>query len=153
MSAPVLPVQDVLFASLALGSTGAPRVPLPLGELPASSVPAAYDREHLYSPRAGTAELVEHRPGDVFGPLPGPPHGSEAFAAWWRDEASTPTPDYLGLVAGDELTIAHPSKPGPGTVLSTCRAGARVRFPLPPGADRPHAEMYVRSRNQFGHWY
>ncbi|MEU5978482.1 hypothetical protein [Streptomyces sp. NPDC047315] len=129
------------------------RVPLPLGELPVSCVPAAYDREHLYSPRAGTAEWVEHRPGDVFGPLPLAPSAPKAFAAWWKGVASVPTPDFLGLVAGDEITIQHVGQVGPGTVHSTRRFGAVVRCPVPPGGDRPYIQQFVKSRNQYGHWY
>ncbi|MEU6979654.1 hypothetical protein [Streptomyces sp. NPDC046371] len=122
--------------------------------LPVSSVPAAFDREHLYSPSAGTAELIEHRPGDVFGPLPTSPRGNPtAWKEWWTQHASTPTPDYLGLKAGDEITIQHASTTGPGTVLSTCRFGAIVRYPMPKGTDKPHSEMYVTARNQHGHWY
>ncbi|MFJ4988682.1 hypothetical protein ACIP9H_33395 [Streptomyces sp. NPDC088732] len=130
------------------------RAPLALGELPVSSVPAAYDRGHLYSPRTVSAEHVDHRPGDVFGPLPMPAYGPKAWRAWW-DEASTATADYLGLMAGDEITIQHVGSTGPGTVLSTCRFGAVVRYALPPveWRDEEHAEMYVTARNQFGHWY
>lgn len=39
-------------------TAAAPRTPLPLGELPVSCVPAAYDREHLYSPSAAYIEDV-----------------------------------------------------------------------------------------------
>ncbi|MFJ4880116.1 hypothetical protein ACIP93_33580 [Streptomyces sp. NPDC088745] len=147
----MLPVQDALFASLSLDPPKAPRVPLPLGELPISSIPAAYDREHLYSPKAGTAERVEHRPGDVFGPLPMSLAG-KAWRAWWDTEANTTTPDFLGLQEGDEITVVGV---GPATVVSTCRFGAVVRFALPPcdWHEKTHAEMYVTARNQVGHWY
>lgn len=137
----------------ATAATTTARVPLALGELPVSSVPAAYDRGHLYSPRAAFIEDVDHRPGDLFGPLPASPHEPKAWRAWWQEQASTPTPDYLGLKPGDDITIQHPGGTGPGTVLSTCRFGAVVRFPLPPGSDEPHVHMYVTARNQFGHWY
>ncbi|MFI8206669.1 hypothetical protein [Streptomyces sp. NPDC085937] len=128
------------------------RRPLALGELPVSSVPAAYDREHLYSPKANTAAAVDHRPGDQFPPLPVPPSGPKAWGAWWRDEASMPTPDYLGLEPGDVITLHDGDT---ATVVSTCRFGAVVRYALPPSDwhDQDHAEMYVTARNQFGHWY
>ncbi|MER6616364.1 hypothetical protein [Streptomyces xantholiticus] len=130
-----------------------PRVPLALGELPVSSVPAAYDREHLYSPKAGTAEHVDRRPGDLYGPLPVSPHEPKAWRAWWDAYATAETPDYLGLEVGDDITIQHATTTGPGTVVSTCRFGAVVRFLLPPGSDEPHVDMFVTARNQFGHWY
>ncbi|GAA2439200.1 hypothetical protein [Streptomyces glaucus] len=128
------------------------RVPLPLGELPVSSVPAAYDRDHLYSPKANTAAVVDHRPGDQFPPLPPSPSEPKAWYAWWRTEASVPTPDYLGLEPGDVITVVDT---GTATVVSTCRFGAVVRYELPPSEwrDKEHAEMYVTARNQFGHWY
>lgn len=128
------------------------RVPLPLGELPVSSVPAAYDREHLYSPKANTAAVVDHRPGDQFPPLPPSPSEPKAWHAWWRTEASVPTPDYLGLEPGDVITVVDT---GTATVVSTCRFGAVVRYELPPcdWRDEEHAQMYVTARNQFGHWY
>ncbi|MEU2099885.1 hypothetical protein ABZ741_37035 [Streptomyces globisporus] len=129
-------------------------LPLPLGELPVSSVPAAYDREHLFSPKEGTAEHISHRAGDVFGPLPRSSGEPEAWATWWKTAASVPTPDFLGLKAGDEITVQL-STVSPGTVARTCRFGALVRIPLPQGpwADKPYEEMYVTRRNQFGHWY
>jgi len=125
-----------------------------LTTLPVSSVPAAFDREHLYSPSAGTAELIDHRPGDAFGPLPQSPRGNPAaWKEWWITHASASTADYLGLKAGDQITIQHASSTGPGTVLSTCRFGAIVQCPMPQGSEKPHSEMYVTARNQFGHWY
>ncbi|MFI7415271.1 hypothetical protein ACIBU0_42225 [Streptomyces sp. NPDC049627] len=128
------------------------RRPLALGELPVSSVPAAYDREHLYSPQADTAAVVDHRPGDRFAPLPRSPHQPKAWGAWWREQASTPTPDFLGLETGDVITLHDGDT---ATVVSTCRFGAVVRYALPPSEwrDEEHAEMYVTRRNQFGHWY
>ncbi|WP_399554034.1 hypothetical protein [Streptomyces anulatus] len=127
------------------------RSPLPLGVLPVSSVPAAYDREHLYSPKEGTAEYISHRPGDVFGPLPVSRPG-KVWRRWWDTEGSTPTPDFLGLERGDVITVVDV---GTVTVVSTCRFGALVRFEVPVGAwnRKPYAEMYVTARNQFGHWY
>ncbi|MER7982451.1 hypothetical protein [Streptomyces sp. NPDC095817] len=128
------------------------RTPLLLGEIPTSSVPAAYDREHLYSPKEGTAELVDHRPGDVFGPLPIAPREPKAWGTWWKTEASVPTPDFLGLVPGDVITVVRANI---ATVVSTCRFGAIVRYELPasPWATETHASMYVTRRNQYGHWY
>ncbi|MFJ4084976.1 hypothetical protein ACIP2Z_39285 [Streptomyces iakyrus] len=128
------------------------RKPLALGELPVSSVPAAYDREHLYSPKANTAAVVDHRPGDQFPPLPVSPSGPKAWLDWWRAEASVSTPDYLGLEPGDVITVVST---GTATVVSTCRFGAVVRYELPTGSfnREPYAEMYVTARNQFGHWY
>ncbi|MFF3787129.1 hypothetical protein [Streptomyces sp. NPDC001933] len=128
------------------------RAPLALGELPLSSVPAAYDREHLYSPKAGTAEYVDHRPGDRFAPLPASPYGPKAWGTWWRTEANVPTPDFLGLEPGDEITVVGDTA---ATVVSTCRLGAVVRYELPPSpwATETHGEMYVTRRNHFGHWY
>ncbi|MDI3101982.1 hypothetical protein QJ054_33650 [Streptomyces sp. AN-3] len=130
------------------------RVPLPLGELPVSSVPAAYDREHLYSPKAATAAVVDHRPGDLFGPLPAAPSG-KAWRTWWDTQASVATPDFLGLEAGDEITIQHADSTGPGTVLFTCRFGAFVQYDVPASewTTERHVDMYVTKRNQFGHWY
>ncbi|GAA5070480.1 hypothetical protein [Streptomyces similanensis] len=128
------------------------RAPLALGELPTSSVPAAYDREHLYSPSAQNIELIDHRPGDLFAPLPAVPQEPKRWAAWWREQASVPTPDFLGLEPGDEITVLDDVT---ASVVSTCRFGAVVRYALPPSpwATDTHAEMYVTRRNQFGHWY
>lgn len=128
------------------------RTPLPLGELPVSSVPAAYDREHLYSPKANTAAVVDHRPGNQFPPLATSPSAPKAWRGWWRTEASVSTPDYLGLEPGDVITVVGETT---ATVVSTCRFGAVVRYELPrsPWADKTHGEMYVTARNQFGHWY
>lgn len=129
-----------------------PRKPLALGELPVSSVPAAYDREHLYSPKANTAAVVDHRPGDLFAPLPVSSRAPKAWITWWREQASMPTPDFLGLETGDVITLHDGDT---ATVVSTCRFGAVVRYALPssPWRDKEHAEQYVTARNQFGHWY
>ncbi|MEU6462191.1 hypothetical protein [Streptomyces sp. NPDC046976] len=148
-------LQDSLFASLAPEAPSTPmrrRVPLALGELPVSSVPAAYDREHLYSPRANTAAVVDHRPGDRFAPLPRTPHAPKAWGAWWRTEANVSTPDFLGLETGDVIALVDGDT---ATVVSTCRYGAVVRYELPPceWRSKEHAEQYVTARNQFGHWY
>ncbi|MFF7415648.1 hypothetical protein [Streptomyces lydicus] len=128
------------------------RTPLALGELPVSSVPAAYDREHPYSPPARTAAVIDHRPGDLFPPLPASPSAPKAWGAWWREQASKPTPDFLGLETGDVITVVGETT---ATVVSTCRFGAVVRYELPrsPWATETHGEMYVTARNQFGHWY
>ncbi|MFF9901323.1 hypothetical protein [Streptomyces longispororuber] len=148
-------MQTIALFDLSTDPTARPmqrRAPLPLGELPISSVPAAYYGEHLYSPKADTAALVDHRPGNRFPPLPTSPSGPKAWNDWWRTEASVPTPDYLGLEPGDVVTVVGS---GTATVMSTCRFGALVRYALPPSpwADRTHGEMYVTARNQFGHWY
>ncbi|MFF1600733.1 hypothetical protein ACFVYV_25045 [Streptomyces mirabilis] len=129
-----------------------PRRPLALGELPVSSVPAAYDREHLYSPKADTIEWIDYRPGDRFAPLSRSPHEPKAWGAWWRTEANVSTPDFLGLETGDVITVVGETT---ATVVSTCRFGAVVRYELPrsPWATETHGEMYVTRRNQFGHWY
>ncbi|MGW4994926.1 hypothetical protein ACWEQ3_46375 [Streptomyces mirabilis] len=124
-------------------------------ELPASSVPAALDRGHLYSPTLDiTSYGISYRSGDDFEPMSGAPRGDgKAFARWWNKIASINVPDYLGLRVGDEITIQHVTCTGPGTVVETCRFGALIRYPMPAGASKPHAEMYVRRRNLAGHWY
>jgi hypothetical protein len=129
--------------------------------LPESSVPAAFDRGHLYSPTADVTRYTlddrysyDYRPGNDFEPMPDAPRGDgKAFAWWWRNVASIDAPDFLGLRAGDEITIQHVTSTGPGVVTATRRSGAVVRYPLPRGGDRTHAEMYVRRRNTAGHWY
>lgn len=123
--------------------------------LPVSSVPAAYDRGHLYSPKAETVAYgIDYRPGDLFEPMPSSDRSDpKQWGEWWRSIAKTETPDFLGLVPGDEITIQHPCSVEPGTVLSTCRFGAVVRYPMPDGASEPFAEMYVTHRNHLGHWY
>jgi hypothetical protein len=122
--------------------------------LPSSSVPAAYDRGHLYSPSASTvAAGIAHRPGAAFPPLPDSPADPPAWKTWWLTKARVETPDYLGLSAGAAITIQHASGTGPGEVIATQRFGAVVRYPTPDGADEPYGEMYVRVRNHHGHWY
>jgi hypothetical protein len=129
--------------------------------LPASSVPAALDRGHLYSPTLDLTKcalderyIYDYRPGDLFEPMPSAPRGDgKAFARWWNNVARLAAPDFLGLRAGDKVTIQHPTSVGPGVVVETLRCGAIVRYPMPKGADRPHAEIRVSRRNCDGHWY
>lgn len=125
-----------------------------LGTLPDSAVPAAFDRGHLYSPTAASAEHINYRPGTLHDPMQESPRGNpKAWVEWWKNVAITPTPDFLGLKAGDEITIQHVTSTGPGTVIETHRFGAVVRYPMPKGANKPHEEMYVCRRNADGHWY
>ncbi|MFD9223846.1 hypothetical protein ACFWDI_28535 [Streptomyces sp. NPDC060064] len=127
--------------------------------LPDSSVPAAFDRGHLYSPTTALTQYAQdgryaydYRPGNSFEPLPEAPRGNpKAFAAWWSNEAKAKTPDFLGLKVGDEITIQHAAGPGPAEVIETWRAGALVTYPYPvPGKT---GQMIVRRRNDAGHWY
>lgn len=132
-----------------------------LTSYPDSSVPAAFDRGHLYSPT--TTHLAwaldpgydyDYRPGNDYEPMPDAPRGDgKAWAWWWRNTARMDVPDYLGLHVGDEITIRHVTSTGPGVVIETHRCGAVVRYPMPEGADKSHDEMYVRRRNCSGHWY
>lgn len=123
-------------------------------ELPVSSVPAAFDNGHLFSPDQDSSLLDQARPGDRFGPLPSAPLGSGAIFREWSDAAGTATPNFLGLRVGDTITLQWPGQVIDGcTVLETCRYGARVRYPMPSGTRVSHAEMYVNRRNLDGHWY
>lgn len=132
-----------------------------LKTLPKSSVPAAFDRGHLYSPTVALTRyalddryLYDYRPGDLYEPMPEAPRGDgKAFAAWWRNTAKLPVPDFLGLRVGDQITLQHVTSTTPGEVIETYRFGAAVRYPMPKGASEPYAEMYVRRRNDAGHWY
>jgi hypothetical protein len=132
--------------------------------LPVSSVPAALDRGHLYSPTTSLTKyalderyLYDYRPGDLFEPMPDAPRGDgKAFAWWWRNVAQQVVADFLGLMPGDVITIQHVTSVGPGEVIETYRHGARVRYPLPVSknlTNRTHDEMYVSRRNDAGHWY
>lgn len=129
--------------------------------LPKSSVPAAFDRGHLYSPTLDLAKyalddryIYDYRPGDLFEPMPSAPRGDgKAFAWWWKNTARQAAPDFLGLRTGDEVTIQHPTSVGQGVVVETLRCGAVVRYLMPDGASRPHGEMRVSRRNSDGHWY
>jgi hypothetical protein len=133
-----------------------------LETLPQSSVPAALDRGHLYSPTLDLARYAlddtcayDYRPGDLYEPMPPAPHGGTEFAWWWLNTARITTPDFLGLHAGDQIAIQHATNVGPGKVITTYRFGAVVQYPLPVSslATRTHEEMYVRRRNDAGHWY
>ncbi|MFJ2397466.1 hypothetical protein ACIOTI_32570 [Streptomyces sp. NPDC087843] len=82
--------------------------------MPTSSVPAAYDREHLYSPKEGTAELVDHRPGDAFTPLPTAPREPKAWGTWWRSEApARKQPGRRRTSPGPPTPEAGPRSPDP----------------------------------------
>lgn len=132
-----------------------------LASLPKSSVPAAFDQGHLYSPTTALTQYAlddryeyDYRPGDDFEPMPDAPRGDpKAFAWWFHNIASVPVPDFLGLRIGDQITIQHAGSAGSGEVVATQRNGAVIRYPLAPGGDRTHDEMYVRRRNHLGHWY
>lgn len=130
--------------------------------LPASSVPAAFDRGHLYSPTLDLTRyalddryLYDYRPGDLYEPMPSAPTPPKEFAWWWLNTARVSAPDFLGLRVGDQITIQHVIDVGPGEVIATYRFGATVRYPLPVSdlTNRTHDEMYVRRRNDAGHWY
>ena len=127
-----------------------------MSEYSLSSVPAAFDRGHLYSPTlAQTAYALDdryaydYRPGDLFEPMPAAPREPKAYRWWWWNTAHVMTPDFLGLRTGDALTVQHVTRVGTGTVLATCRAGAWVQYPIPGQYDR----TLVRRRNTSGHWY
>jgi hypothetical protein len=145
---------DTLFALADLSPV------VDLTVLPQSSVPAAFDRGHLYSPTRDLTRLAlderyvyDYRPGDLFEPMPQAPRGNpKDWAWWWHNVARVDAPDFLGLRVGDRITIQEVSV-GEGEVVETYRCGAVVRCPLPPGGDKPYAEMYVRRRNDAGHWY
>lgn len=129
-----------------------------LTDLPVSSVPAAFDRGHLYSPTLdltayalNPAYIYDYRPGDLFEPMPPAPHGGKPFAWWWNNVAKVDTPDFLGLHVGDEITVHNVSSTTIGTVLVTWRAGALVRYPYP--SPSKTGETIVRRRNDAGHWY
>ncbi|MEU5060093.1 MULTISPECIES: hypothetical protein [unclassified Streptomyces] len=133
-----------------------------LTTLPESSVPAAFDRGHLYSPTLGLTRYAlddryayDYRPGDLYEPMPEAPREPKAFLWWSQNIASQPVPDFLGLRVGDRITVHHVSSVGPGEVIKTLRRGAVVRYPLPviSLSTRTHSETYVRRRNTDGHWY
>ncbi|WP_405824151.1 hypothetical protein OG705_28990 [Streptomyces sp. NBC_00838] len=130
--------------------------------LPKSSVPAAFDRGHLYSPTLALTRFVlvggyiyDYRPGDLYEPMPATPSEPEALAWWRRNIAATPVPDFLGLLVGDQISVQHVTSTGHAEVIATERAGAVVRYPLPKSdfSTKTHAEMYIRRRNGAGHWY
>ncbi|MCX4405928.1 MULTISPECIES: hypothetical protein [unclassified Streptomyces] len=133
---------------------------------PDSAVPSAFDRGHLYSPTLGQTRYAlnagyayDYRPGNDFEPMPDSPRGDGKAWAWWRTNvAKVPAADFLGLHAGDEVTLhclhGHHDT---ATVIAAYRHGALVRFPLPVSHSNPDgtltAEMYVHTRNNDGHWY
>ncbi|MEU4507358.1 hypothetical protein [Streptomyces sp. NPDC024089] len=131
--------------------------------LPQSSVPAAFDRGHLYSPTLGLTKyalddryVYDYRPGDLYEPMPEAPRGNpKAWAWWWQNIAAAPVPDFLGLRVGDHISVQHVTCTGPGEVIATERGGAVVRYPLAKSdlTRRTHSEMYIRRRNNAGHWY
>lgn len=132
-----------------------PAAPLHPQEWPASSVPAAFDDGHLYSPDAqAVASGIEFRPGSRFPPVPEAAAGDlRARAAWWRTEAGAAAPDFLGLKNGDVVTVRHGQFLGPATVVSTCRSHARAQYALRGDPDGPKAEVSVSRRSPQGHWY
>ena len=130
--------------------------------LPKSSVPAAFDRGHLYSPTLDQTRyalderyVYDYRPGDLYEPMPKHPTDPKAYAWWLRNVARHDVPDFLGLRTGDRITLQHVTSVGPGEVVSTHRSGAVIRYALPESnfGTRTHDEMYVRRRNDAGHWY
>ncbi|MGW1411307.1 hypothetical protein [Streptomyces sp. NPDC002403] len=131
--------------------------------LPQSSVPAAFDRGHLYSPTLSLTKyalddryVYDYRPGDLYEPMPEAPRGNpKAWAWWWQNIATTSVPDFLGLRVGDHISVQQVTCTDPGEVIATERGGAVVRYPLPKSdlTWRTHAEMYIRRRNNAGHWY
>jgi hypothetical protein len=133
-----------------------------LTAFPDSVVPAAFDRGHLYSPTLAMTRyalddryIYDYRPGNFYEPMPAHPTEPKSYAWWRRSIASVPVPDFLGLRVGDQVTIQHVTSVGPGEVVATERGGAVVRYPLPESdlTTRTHDEMYVRRRNEGGHWY
>lgn len=130
-------------------------------EYPVSSVPAAFDRGHLYSPDRGLTRyalderyVYDYRPGDLFEPMTEAPRGNpKAWVWWYRNIAKIDVPDFLGLRIGDEVTIQHVCSVGSGTVVATYRFGAQVRYATPEGAEEPFGFMTVSRRNTGGHWY
>ncbi|MGO1025625.1 hypothetical protein ACTOXX_34180 [Streptomyces rubiginosohelvolus] len=129
---------------------------------PISSVPAAFDRGHLYSPTLDLTGyaldnryIYDYRPGDLYEPMPASPTKPKDWAWWRQNIAAAPVPDFLGLRVGDRISIQHVTSTGEGEVIATERAGAVVRYPLPKSdfSTRTHAEMYIRRRNDAGHWY
>lgn len=134
-----------------------------LDSFPDSSLPAAFDRGHLYSPTLDQTRyalddryIYDYRLGNDFEPMPEAPRGDpKAFAWWWRNIATTSASDFLGLRVGDQISIQHVTSTGPGEVIATQRDAAVVRYPLPQSdlTARTHDEMRVSRRNDGGHWY
>lgn len=132
-----------------------------MSEYPVSSVPAAFDRGHLYSPTLDLTRyalddryIYDYRPGDLYEPMPPAPRGDNKSFAWWAiNIAGVAVPDFLGLRSGDQITLQQVTSVGPGEVIETKRNGAVVRYAMPKGAVKPYAETLVRHRNDAGHWY
>ncbi|MGR7000714.1 hypothetical protein ACU686_26120 [Yinghuangia aomiensis] len=73
---------------------------------------------------------------------------------WWRNAASTPVDDYLGLRVGDAVMVQLPGEAIAGTVVETKRSGARVVCPWLAGTpNETNLEVTVHSRNVDGAWY
>jgi hypothetical protein len=79
-----------------------------------------------------------------------------------RRQLETPTEHYQDLHAGDEVTVQLRAGDQivvqwtdqatiPGVVQSTCEFGALVSCPKPNSTAT--FDLYVRHRNQHGHWY
>ena len=127
--------------------------------LPDSSVPAAFDRGHLYSPSSdyipsALAGRYDYRPGNDFEPLPEAPRDPKGWAWWRQNHAAVPTPDFLGLHVGDEILLHElQGSPTKVTVTSTCRHHACYRYASPIGSEEPYRYGWVNRRNAEGHWY
>ena len=129
--------------------------------LPESSVPAAFDRGHLYSPT--TTHLAwalnpsydyDYRPGNDFEPMPEAPRDPKGLSWWRKNHAMIPVADFLGLRVGDEVSLhSLHGNHTPATVVATYRDRAVVRYPMPEGSKEPYAQSWVNRRNAEGHWY
>jgi hypothetical protein len=132
--------------------------------LPQSAVPAALDRGHLYSPTLSLTRYAldpcahyDYRPGDLFEPMPETPRGNPAdYRRGWEGAAMVESPDFLGLRAGDTVTMhSLHGDHFPAVVAATYRHHASVRYELPglwSGKDRT-VQTYVTRRNADGQWY
>lgn len=131
-----------------------------LTTLPASSVPAAFDRGRLYSPTMDMAKdalderyIYDYRPGDLYEPMPPFLCDGTSYGWWLRNVARIEVPDFLGLRPGDQITLQHVTCVSPGSVIKTYRYGAVVRYPMPDGASSPYDDILVSNRTAKGHWY
>jgi hypothetical protein len=131
-------------------------------EYPDSAVPAAFDRGHLYSPTLDQTRWAlkpgyayDYKPGRDFEPMPDSPRGDGKAWAWWnRNIAMIPAADFLGLRAGDEISLhSLQGNHTPVTVTATYRHHAVVRHPRPEGSTEPYTQTWVNRRNADGHWY